>query len=484
MILDEPNVARVQEALVAAVVRICHAERGFLVLFGDTHDDAFVLATAGIDDVEAPSQRFFRHCAFKAAATGQLVLTADARVDAETKQRAHVVGLGLRSILAAPVIPPDGCRGALYIDHTFQVGCFAAQQVELIEALADLCALSVGRSALESAIHQKQGVSPGMPQRQFLAAKASLERPGPVSFGRTGGGLVGRSKSMRRAVEALERVAPLAISVLIEGPAGVGKGIAARALHDKSGRRKLTVCDLRELPADSIESELFGHEKGAFKGARSARKGLLLAAHKGTLLLEHLDDVSVEVQAKLVRALEDGTVRPIGAEGDVVFDVRVVATVRANVAERVRDGTFREDLFVLVSGVHVELEPLDLRPEDKGSLIDAFLQSYRSERPPTLTPEARAALETRRYPGDARELIAVLVAAASLAEDDPIGLDELPRVRSREAVPLREALKAFESGAVKRALKANRSDLTKTAKELGISRRALKRKLAQFDLEV
>lgn len=480
LIVDEPNVGRVLEAIVAEAVRLCGAERGFLALFGETADDTTVLATQGIDEVERQGQGFFRRCAYKAATSGQLVLSAEARVSAERKQQALLVGLGLRSVLAAPVTPPDGRRGALYLDHGFQVGRFADHEVDLIEALADQCAMAIGRGALEAAIQGRHGITPGS-AREYLTAKASSERA-PVHLGDPARGLIGCSTAMRKAISTLERAAKTDVAVLIQGPPGVGKGVAARALHQASGRAgPLVTVDLRELADDKVEVELFGHEAGAFPGAEEARPGLFRRAEGGTLLLEHIGQAPTHVLLKVEAALEERTVRPLGASEPVSFNARIVSTSGVDLDELVRSGRMREPMLLLLAELRVALPPLDERPEDKGPLLNALLATWKREgQPPILTAGARALLETRSYPGNAREMNAVLAACAALAGEEPIEPDDLPVERQASPPPLREALSEFERKYIESALLTHQGDLTKAAQALGISRRSLKRKLEQL----
>ncbi len=491
LLVDEPDLSRVLEAIVGTAAETCRAERAFLALFEGGCDEVTVLATRGFDEVERGSQRFFRRCAFKAATTGQLVLSAEAAVGPETKRQAHVVGLGLRSVVAGPVTVPDGRRGALYVDAPFQVGRFTDREVDLIEALADQCAMALGRGALEQALRDARGVRPGVAQREYLQAKAERERSLLVQFGKRPEGagaapwLAGRSPAMRRAVETLERVAPTDLSVLIVGPPGVGKGVAARALHAASGRTgKVVTLDLRELPEEAgpVEALLYGCVAGAFSGA-DERLGLLREADGGTLLLEHVVDASPAIQAKLVRALEERAVTPLGANAPVPFQARLVATAGPDLEEAVRDGRLRHDLYLLLGQASVSLTPLDERPDDKGPLIDCLLASWRrGDVVPEVTPKARAALELRSYPGNARELNAILAAGAVVADGRPIEVDDLPLARRVVRAPLQDALREFERRYVEAALRANRGDQTRAAQELGISRRALKRKLEQLGI--
>ncbi|MGE0708087.1 MAG: sigma 54-interacting transcriptional regulator [Planctomycetota bacterium] len=488
LIVDEPNLAAVHEAIVREAVGLCGAERGFLAVFGETADAARVLATVGIEEVEQ-GQRFFRRCAYKAASTGQLVLSAEAAVRPELKQEAHVVGLGLRSVLAAPVSVPDGQRGALYLDAGFQVGLFGDREAELAAALADLCALAIGRGVLEGALHDRRGLpAPGPEQRRYLEVQAQVAHaqvtPGAAVFGQAGAQLVGRSPAARRAVEMLELAAGGRDPVLILGPPGVGKGVCARALHGARGLAgELVVVDLRELRADRIEAELFGYAAGAVAGASAAYAGLIARARGGTLLLEHLSAAPLELQARLRRALEDGWVRPLGGDEQVpIGEVCVVATCSEDTEGAAPGQRFDETLALLLGRVRVELPPLDRRPEDKGPLIDALLDAWAREgsQRPVLTPAARQALEARSYRHNARELNAVLSAAVVVAGKRAVQPDDLPEARAQALRPLRFALADFERRYIEDALLAHRSDLTAAAAALGVTRRSLKRKLEQL----
>lgn len=482
LIVDEPSLASIYEAIVAEAAELCGGERGFLVVFGDSVDEARVLATHGIDEVER-GQRFFRRCAYKAASSGQLVLSAEARVRPEVKQEAHLVGLGLRSVIAAPVTVPDGSRGALYIDAAFQVGRFTDREVELLSALADLSALAVGRGILEEALHGRRGLpAPGPEQREYLQAKARRDLA-PVSFGTGQRRLVGRSPALRTAVEALGLAANSRASVLIWGPAGVGKGVAARALHERRvrdgvlrGEAPFVALDLREIRADQVERELFGSSDSV---------GLLAAAHEGTLLLEHLPEAPLELQRLLIRALEDQSVRPLGASAEQPLELTLIATVSEDPADAVLAGRVDEALCLLLGQVRISIPALDTRPEDKVPLADALLAAWPirgKQAPPLLTPGARQAIEARSYPGNARELNAVLGSGVVLADGRPIDVDDLPYERPSELKPLRMALADYERRYVEEALLANRSDLTATAATLGITRRSLLRKLKQLQI--
>jgi len=482
LIVDEPSLASIYEAVVTEAAALSGGERGFLVVFGESVDEARVLATYGIDEVER-GQRFFRRCAFKAASSGQIVLSAEARVRPEVKQEAHLVGLGLRSVIAAPVTVPDGSRGALYIDAAFQVGRFTDREVELLSALADLSALAVGRGILEEALHGRRGLpAPGPEQREYLQAKARRDQA-PVSFGKGQSRLVGRSQAMRAAVESLKQVAPTRASVLFWGPGGVGKGVAARALHERRIRdgvlaegAPLVALDLRELRADQVERELFGSGEGP---------GLLAAAHQGTLLLEHLPEAPLELQRLLVRALEDGSVRPLGSTDEVPLELTLIATLGEDPGDCVVAGRLDADLCLLLGQVRIAIPALDTRPEDKVPLAEALLASWPlrpNQTPPLLTAGARQAIESRSYPGNARELNAVLASGVVLANGRAIDIDDLPYERPSELKPLRMALSDYERRYVEEALLANRSDLTATAATLGITRRSLLRKLKQLQI--
>ncbi len=251
------------------------------------------------------------------------------------------------------------------------------------------------------------------------------------------GGIVGRSLKMREIFGILDKIAPTSATVVIEGETGTGKEVVARTIHEKSSRADgpFIIFDCGAVPANLIESELFGHEKGSFTGAVMSRKGLFEMAEGGTIFLDELGELALELQPKLLRVLEQREVRRVGSNTSVPINVRVIAATNRNLEEEVREGNFREDLFYRLSVVRLMLPALHERREDIPLLVKHFLDTMKFNRrhddPDALKlerieREALDALTEYDWPGNVRELVNVIERACSMAETDCIRLEDLP----------------------------------------------------------
>lgn len=241
-------------------------------------------------------------------------------------------------------------------------------------------------------------------------------------------GMVGDSPAMQKVFDLISKVAPADVSVLIHGETGTGKELCARAMHDNSPRKKKPFLaeNCAAVPASLLESELFGHKKGSFTGAVADRQGHFVAANGGTVFLDEIGDMPLEMQAKLLRVLQEGEVRPVGSNKTQKVDVRVVAATNKDLEAGCREGTFREDLFFRLNVVTIVLPPLRERQGDVEHLVRFLLAGLETRlgRELTVTPEALAALCRYSWPGNVRELENELKRAAVLS-DGAIGRDAL-----------------------------------------------------------
>jgi transcriptional regulator with GAF, ATPase, and Fis domain len=289
----------------------------------------------------------------------------------------------------------------------------------------------------------------------------------------------------------MDAVARSDIPVVIHGETGTGKELVAQALH-RGGPRAAGPFIAENCAAFAegvLQSELFGHERGAFTGAAARRKGLFEMADGGTLLLDEIAEMPLSTQATLLRVLQDGTLRRVGGERAVHVDVRVIAATHRDLARRVRDGSFREDLYYRLRGATLDVPPLRDRAGDLELLVDHFLGS-RSGRPLTPTPAAWKALRAWRWPGNVRELRAEVL-RWSVFCTDRVGLGDLaPEIRGDDArdgltapspTPaarsLAHVVEEAERGAIAAALAQEQGNLSRTARVLGVDRNTLKRKL-------
>jgi DNA-binding NtrC family response regulator len=304
--------------------------------------------------------------------------------------------------------------------------------------------------------------------------------------------LVGSGPAMRKVIQLIEKVAPTDATVLVRGGSGTGKELVARALHYNSPRRDrpLVTINCAALQETLLESELFGHEKGAFTGAVAAKPGLIEVAEGGTLFIDEIGEMQGGLQAKLLRVLEDGHYRRVGSTRESHANVRVLAATNKPLEEEMKAGRFREDLFYRLNVVCIDLPALKDRREDIPELVEHFL-STRQVGPvrKRIAPEALAALCAYSWPGNVRELANVLERAQILAEDNTITLDDLPEaVTAAPAASSGEGdpnhLRELERRHVAEMLKQHKGNKVHAAKALGISRRALYRLIEKYQLDV
>ncbi len=305
------------------------------------------------------------------------------------------------------------------------------------------------------------------------------------------GGLIGSSAPMREVFGILERVAPTDVTVLIQGETGTGKELAARAIHDHSRRagKPFTVFDCGAVPPNLIESELFGHEKGAFTDAVKARQGAFELADGGTLFLDEIGELSLALQPKLLRALDQREVRRVGAEQTLRVDVRVVAATNRDLELEVKAGRFREDLFYRLSAVSVLLPPLRKRGEDVDRIAEHLLTGIVQEtgrKIDGVAPEAAGILRSQPWPGNVRELRNVLVRAAALSTGSRIEVKDLfltPKKKSETIEGLSgKTLEEIEKAAIHATLQSVSGNKTEAAKVLGIAYSTLYEKMKKYGM--
>jgi len=295
--------------------------------------------------------------------------------------------------------------------------------------------------------------------------------------------IVGRTPAMIEVYKTVARVASGRSNVLILGESGTGKELVARALHAQSPRadRHFVPVNVSAIPEGLLESELFGHVRGAFTGATSSRRGLFEEAHLGTLFLDEIGDLSTMLQAKLLRVIQEQKLKPVGGNEEITVDVRIVAATHRNLEDMVRKGTFREDLYFRINVLSIPLPPLRERPEDIPLLVEHFLRKYELHTrvpAPRCTQAAMAALMTHTWPGNVRELENVIERAVQLSPEGVITPESLaPSIRPPSASGTRELPKLDEvvERYVSQVLRQTGGNRTLAAKILGISRRTLQR---------
>ncbi len=303
--------------------------------------------------------------------------------------------------------------------------------------------------------------------------------------------IVAESAAMKDVLAWIRRAAASRATVLIGGETGTGKEVVARAIHQlgTSHEEPFLAISLAAVPETLVESELFGHEKGAFTGAERRREGLLRAAGRGTVFLDEIAELSLPVQAKLLRAIEAREVQPLGRDRTVGFEARVITASHRNLMERVEAGAFREDLYYRLAVLQIHVPPLRERPEDIPRLAQHLVsrQAHRSGVPvPSLTAGAMRALCQYHWRGNVRELANVLDRAIILADEGRIDLDQIPpdvRTAGGPGLDLEQAVDRFERGYILMALRLSGGNREKAAETLGISPATLYRRLEKLGLK-
>jgi transcriptional regulator with GAF, ATPase, and Fis domain len=480
---DPADLEDAMKVVLEAAVDATGAARGLLAVFGADGVPALVSPRGDPDPAVS-------RAVLEAVAQGRApVRVDDARGDPRFRSSASVARLDLRTVLAVPLLLHGRALGALYLEGR-KGGAFDGADEALLTAFAEQVAPHM--EALR-VLHER------------TAELARLRRAYQEDVAPRYRDIVGRSPAVRRAIEIIDRVAPTPVPVLIQGESGTGKELLARALHFGGPRRDrpFVAVNCAALPETLLESELFGHARGAFTGAVAARTGLFEEANGGTLFLDEIGDTSPALQAKLLRVLQNGEVRPIGSSDVRRVDVRLVSASLRRLADLVAEGVFREDLYYRVNAVVVELPPLRERREDIPLLaahLIARIAREAGQPPPRLGRRATALLLAQPWPGNVRQVENVLRAAMALAPGPALDDDTLrevlgaaaagpdARAGTAAAAPgargqLRDALDQSQLAHTHAALEESGWNVAAAARRLGVSRQALYRIMRRHRLD-
>lgn len=352
-----------------------------------------------------------------------------------------------------------------------------AMKLGAYDYLTKPCSLTELETLVEKAIERRRLA------RENVHLKEVLQRSQPQTE------MIGESPALKEVWRLIERAGPTDKAILIQGESGTGKELVARALHRRSARsaQPLVAINCAALSETLLESELFGHEKGAFTGAVAVKQGFFEVADGGTLFIDEIGEMPGSLQAKLLRVLEDGSMRRIGSIKERRVDVRLVAATNRNMAEEVKAGRFREDLYYRINVMSLNLPPLRERTGDIPLLVKHFLgPDWQIE------PEAVDAIQRYRWPGNVRQLINALERAKILADDRLILFDDLPPeltaavsagdVSTASEAPLSDELAALQKAHVIEVLNRERGNKARAARALGVNRRSLYRMLEKYGL--
>jgi Nif-specific regulatory protein len=419
------------------------------------------------------------------------VLAADA--PHEVGQSESLLGAQIRSTIGVPLWRGDEILGVIQVDNRESKGVFTSADLEMMAVLAHNASLAVANARLVRRLRAAEERL--KKENTFLKSREETRRTG----GRGGSQeIIGQSGAMRSLNQQLDKVVDTRVTVLIEGETGVGKELVAAAVHYRSRRRdKLFVSqNCAAMPENLLESELFGHKKGSFTGAHEDKKGLFEIADGGTLFLDEVTEMPLSLQSKLLRALQEGEIRPIGATQERRVNVRIVAATNRNLEKEVAEQRFREDLYYRLKVFPIRVPPLRERREDIPLLAQYFLTRYSTElgKPAGgFSQQAAELFQGYDWPGNVRELqnevqrLVIQVDPGGFVTPDLLS----PRVRQVEGMiervrptkgTLKEMMDQLERWLLIEALREHQNNKTKAAATLGITREGLHKKLRAFGL--
>jgi Nif-specific regulatory protein len=479
------NSQRDPEALLAAILDmaldVVQAERGMILLRDPGAESFSVRLARNLEHETAEDAEEFSRQIVAQAGAGRSVLAIDAERDERFRDMRSVSMYGIHSLMCVPLRSRGTIVGTVYLDSRSAGGLFTPDDLRFLEAFADHAALALENSRTRARLEREN--------RELQEAAESR-----VRFGN----LVGESAPMQEVFRLIEKVADSELPVLIQGESGTGKELIARAIHFNGPRRKQAFVteNCAAIPDSLLQSELFGHVRGAFTGADRQRSGLFEQADGGTLFLDEVGDMSPTMQAQLLRTLQDGEVRRVGDERTVRVDVRVLAATHRDLAARVREGLFREDLMYRLQVLVIHAPPLRERAGDVPLLTEHFLRRIAHEREreqPAVDPDVMRLMQRHAWPGNVRQLENALQRLSLLAGDGPISPEVLEldpalsgSLRGRSATSRTEpplSLDRGESLQIRKALKAAGGNRARAARMLGISRATIYRKIKEYGLQ-
>ena len=525
----ETDLMRLLRLIVDSAVALVGGERGFVLLDdGRGSEERPRGAPADVErmtvsvarsfdhsDIVVPRSRLSMGIAGRAAREGQPVLSVDASQDDRFDGMASVEELRLRSVMSLPIFLEGKVIGVLYVDNRLQYGAFSADDLELMELFSAQASIAIKNARLVASLREKNGRLEQSRQQierlnQQLGRKvrdqgnelAVVRRELDRERSRYDySSMVGGSDAMRAVFRSLDRIVESDLPVLVHGESGTGKELIARAIHRNGGRKEKAFVseNCAALPDTLLESELFGHVRGAFTGAYKNKKGLLEQADGGTLFLDEIGDMSPEMQKKLLRVLQEGEFRVLGSDRLVKVDVRILAASHRDLQEMVREGTFREDLFYRIAVLSLDLPALRERRDDIPILAEHLLLRAAREagrEAPGLPHDVMTTLCAHDWPGNVRELENEMRRLLVLSEGE-VSTEHLSEAvregRGRdgqssgaaqlvEAGDIKTAVADLERRSIEAALAQAGGNKSRAAEALGISRFALQRKLDKYGI--
>lgn len=461
-LLAEVPLNALLEQLMDTVVELTRADRGFLILIEDEALQVKVARNLDQENIEDAIEQLSDSIVTSVIETRKPLIVADALHDNDFGRSKSVVNLSLCSVMCVPLMDRDRMIGLIYVGNDNVVNLFSQAHLSVLTIYAAQASLILARAI---AMDELRGDNARL-----------REQLDDMRFG----SLIGSCDAMMEVYRRVERVAATDVSVLVLGETGTGKELIAREIHNRSTRASgpFVTINCGAIPENLLESELFGHVRGAFTGATATRTGKFQAADKGTLFLDEIGEMPLNLQVKILRAIQDRSVTKVGENRQESIDIRIIAATHRDLEEMIQTGTFREDLYYRLNVVTLALPPLRDRGDDIELIGRFFLEKFTGEfgvSKKRFNKDALVAMRKFRWPGNIRQLENHIKKAVILS--DKGGLDaadlDLPAHGSAPVVNLADAREAWQREYITSVLEMNGGNRTKTARDLGVDPRTV-----------
>jgi Nif-specific regulatory protein len=481
------NLNELLEMIMDSIIKLADTDRGFLMLADKAGDLQFRIARdRERSSLEQTDFAISYTIVNEVKQKGEPLFVSDLSESERFKNQESVLDLQLRTAVCVPLMLDDKVIGVIYTDSSRITNEFTISDLPIVTAFAAQTAVAIENAKLHGEV---------MLSRESLA-RENLELKERLSEKYEFDGIIGKSKAMQDIFSTIKKVAPLDTTILIQGETGTGKELIARAIHFNGGRKtnKLVTINCGAMPQELLESELFGHKRGAFTGATSDKAGLFETANEGTVFLDEIGDMPQPLQVKLLRALQDGEIRRVGENIPRKVDVRIIAATNRDLSEDIRNGNFRHDLFYRLNVVPITIPPLRDRAEDILPLIEHFLEMYCSKMKKgsvRMTAPAIKLLLNHMWDGNVRELENTVERALALCGDSKLlSAEHFPQLDPDSAAfeslerhkSLKEKLHSVEKQIIIDTLNKTEWNITKAAEVLEVTRQHLHNKIKQYNI--
>ncbi|KAA3613161.1 MAG: GAF domain-containing protein [Calditrichaeota bacterium] len=460
------------DRIMDSALRVLDAERGFILLKNKSGDSNYEIVTArnlsneNIASIKDHSSSVVN----KVLQSHEPLISVDAQQDDRFSGAESIVIQKIRSVICTPLLLKDQIIGAIYMDRQMSEDQFDDDSLQFLSAFSAQAAIGIQNARLFTDLQS---------ENKKLKNQISLSDRFPE--------IIGKSESMVRMFEMVQSVASSTATVLIDGESGTGKELIARAIHNNSNQKDMPFIPIfcGSLAENLLESELFGHKKGAFTGASENKPGLFEEANGGTVFLDEIGEISMNLQTKLLRVIQEGELKRVGETSVRKVDVRILSATNRDLEKEVAEGRFREDLFYRLNVINIKMPPLRQRPDDIILLAEHFLKIFSFKNKKSFTGFTKRAinyLQEYNWPGNVRELENTIERSVILSNGKEIDIEAFQLRKTEPKMPIGKTLKEINKYAILKTIEMTGGNRTKASKVLDVSRRWLQYQLKEWDM--